>query len=289
LVKLTIANRQVCVNAHDIIIPMIDSVKDQLKNLRHRFLNSAKNSNLGEEVVIKKYLRYVKIKNNVCVDIVASDGTTQSNTLFLYKQGFSGLVLEYDSGRFAILANHYKKFSQVNLMRVKALPENVVSILDANLIPMNFAFFNLDIDSYDYFVLDQVLSKYRPQLICTEINEKIPAPIEFSVKYSPDHNWHGDHFYGQSISQLYKLCQKYNYKIVELYYNNAFIMPNETKGPRSLRPDDAYRAGYLNKADRKTKFPYNSDMEELIGLPKAKAIKFLKNKFAKYSGHYICR
>ena len=268
---------------------MIDSVKDQLKNLRHRFLNSAKNSHLGEEVVIKKYLRYVKIKNNICVDIAASDGTTQSNTLFLYKQDWGGLALEYDSGRFAILANHYKKYPQVNLMRVKALPQNVVSILDANLIPENFAFFNLDIDSYDYFVLDQVLSNYRPQLICTEINEKIPTPIEFSVKYTPDHFWQGDHFYGQSISQLYKLCKKYNYKIVELYYNNAFIMPNETKGQKSLTPDIAYKAGYLNKADRKAKFPYNSDMEELIGLPKAEAIKFLKNKFSKYSEIYICR
>lgn len=268
---------------------MLVTVKDQLKNLRHKFINSSKNSNLGEETVIKKFLRYVKIQNKVCVDIAASDGTTQSNTLFLYKQDWSGLALEYDGGRFSILANHYKKFSNVNLMRVKALPENVVAILEANLISKNFEFFNLDIDSYDYFVLDQVLSKYRPQLICTEINEKIPTPIEFSVKYSPDHFWHGDHFYGQSISQLYKLCVKYNYKIVELYYNNAFIMPNEIKGPKSLSPEQAYKSGYLNKSDRKNKFPWNADMEILQNMTANDAKIFLKDKFAKYRGNYICR
>ena len=53
------------------------------------------------------------------------------------------------------------------------------------------------------------LSDYRPRLICSEINEKIPPPIKFTVKYSPNHYWQGDHFYGQSISQLYKLCKKY--------------------------------------------------------------------------------
>jgi hypothetical protein len=268
---------------------MINHIKNIVKELRHKFVNKTTNSNLGEEKIIQKYLNYSNLVGRCCVDIAASDGTTQSNTLFLYKQHWSGLALEYDSGRFAILANHYKSYPSVNLMRVKALPENVVAILEANLIPKNFAFFNLDIDSYDYFVLDQVLSCYRPQLICTEINEKVPTPIEFSVKYSPEHNWCGDHFYGQSISQLYKLCLKYNYKIVELYYNNAFIMPNETKGPSSLTPELAYRVGYIDKADRKSKFPYNSDMEELIGLPKTEAIKFLNNKFARYSGQYICR
>ncbi len=268
---------------------MIESIKDQLKNIRHQILNSSKNSNLGEEEVIKKYLKYVKGKNNTCVDIAASDGTTQSNTLFLYKQDWDGLALEYDSGRFSILANHYKAFPKVNLMRIKALPQNIISILNSNLIPKNFTFFNLDIDSYDFFVLDRVLAEYRPQLICTEINEKIPPPIEFSVKYSPDHFWHGDHFYGQSICQLNKLCQKYNYKIVELFYNNAFIMPVETKGPKSLTPEIAYKIGYLNKKDRKFKFPYNEDMELIHGLPKKDAIKFLKNKFAQYDGSYICR
>jgi hypothetical protein len=61
-------------------------------------------------------------------------------------------------------------------------PNNVVSLLLANDTPKEFAFLNLDLDGYDYFVLEQILTHYRPKLICKEINEKIPPPIKFSVK-----------------------------------------------------------------------------------------------------------
>ncbi len=267
---------------------MIEYIKDGLKEIRHHLSRATTYSHTGEELIIKKYLKYCK-SNKMCVDIAASDGTTQSNTLALYKMGWGGIAVEYDSSRFKILASHYRQFPDVTLVRTKVIPANVLSILDASLLPKNFTFFNLDIDSYDYFVLEKVLSKYRPQLICTEVNEKIPAPIEFSVKYSPDHYWHGHHFYGQSISQLYKLCKKFKYKIVELNYANVFIMPIEIKGPKSLTPEDAYNIGYVKKSDRKIKFPYNQDMEELLTLPKKQAIEFLNKKFSKYKGSYILR
>lgn len=268
---------------------MLNTLKDFAKEIRHRLINISNNSNLGEEKIIRKYLKFIRPANRYCIDIAASDGMTQSNTLFLYKQNWGGLAVEYDPGRFSILANHYKKFPKVDLVREKVTPLNVLSLLDSSMTPANFDFFNLDIDSYDYFVLDQVLSKYRPQLICTEINEKIPYPIEFSVKYSTDHYWRGDHFYGQSISQLNKLCKKYNYKIVELFYNNAFLMPSEIKGPRTLTCEEAYKAGYSDKADRIAKFPYNQDMEELQSLNKSQGIQFLRDKFKKYSGSYTLR
>lgn len=267
---------------------MLNLIKDAAKELRHHITRSTSYSHTGEEKVIQKYLKYCK-KNNICVDIAASDGTTQSNTLALYEKGWGGIAVEYDASRFKILASHYKKFPEVTLIRAKVIPKNVVSILDASLLPVDFTFFNLDIDSYDYFVLDQVLSKYRPQLICTEINEKIPTPIEFSVKYSPEHFWHGDHFYGQSISQLYKLCLKYKYKLVELNYANAFIMPIEIKGPKSLTPEEAYSLGYANKINRKEKFAYNADMEVLQSMTKSQGLEFLQSKFRKYRGSYILR
>jgi hypothetical protein len=65
---------------------------------------------------------------------------------------------------------------------------------------------NFDIDSYDYYLLSEILTLYRPQLICTEINEKIPTPIKFKVMYSHkpkyDHTRVGNYFFGMSISAL---------------------------------------------------------------------------------------
>jgi len=95
-------------------------------------------------------------------------------------------------------------------------------------------FLNIDIDGYDYYVLDAILSTYRPHLITAEINENIPPPIKFSILYTKNGSWNGwsgkssDHFFGMSISKLYDLCIKHSYDLINLNYNNAFLMPHET-------------------------------------------------------------
>lgn len=241
---------------------------------------------LDEQTVIQKYLTDLKNADRFCVDIAASDGVTMSNTLFLYKQGYSGIAVEYDARKFAALARRYQRFSDVQLVRTRVTPENIVALLDACYAPRQFDFLNFDIDSYDHFVLRSMLAKYRPKLLCVEINEKIPPPLSFTVSYDPQHFWREDHFYGQSIVRCYELCKKYRYEIVELHYNNLFLMPRELNPHPALDPEKAYDAGYRNKPDRRQRFPWNADMEPLLQMPKAEAIQFLREKFAKYAGKF---
>jgi len=153
--------------------------------------------------------------------------------------------------------------------------------------PRDFALLNLDIDGYDFFVLDELLSDFRPSLICVEINENIPPPVQFTVKYDTNHVWVGDHFHGQSISKCYELCKKYDYEIVELHYNNLFIMPRELNQFGALSPEQAYDSGYKNRIDRREKFPWNSDMEDVLIMGREEAIQFLREKFRKYDGKFI--
>lgn len=267
---------------------MLNQIKYVVKQLRHRLYKATNTSYTGEQTVIEKLLRKIPKKNNICVDIAASDGMSQSNTLFLYEKGWTGLAVECQSDNFAILASHYRRFPGVNLYRGKVFPHNAVSLLQACQIPTNFSFLNLDIDSYDYFVLDQILSVYRPQLICAEINENVPPPIRFSVKYASDQAWAGDHFFGQSLSQLEMLCKKYKYSLVELCYNNAFLVPSELRGFAQMTSEEAYQKGYARKSDRQKKFPWDKDMEALQQMTGVQGVKFLKNKFAKYKGKFIC-
>jgi hypothetical protein len=107
------------------------------------------------------------------------------------------------------------------------------------------------------------------------------------VKYNEDHVWSEDHFYGQSVSMVGRLCKKFNYDIVESHYNNLFLIPREINKFKSLTPEEAYDMGYRNKIDRKMKFPWNDDMEELLNMGREDGIVFLENKFEKYSGKYI--
>ncbi|MBW4496820.1 MAG: hypothetical protein KME26_27850 [Oscillatoria princeps RMCB-10] len=250
--------------------------------------DAIKYSYLDEERIIDNFLSQLNIENRYCVDIAASDGITMSNTYFLFKRGWGGLAVEYDSHQFAKLAIRYAEFESVNLSKCMVTPENAISLLKAHQAPENFTFLNLDIDGYDYFVLEKILSSFRPLLLCVEINEKIPPPIKFTVKWSPNYSWNRDHFYGQSLSQLNLLCVRHEYALVDLHYNNAFLIPREISPSPSLTPEEAYRKGYLERDDRKEKFPWNANMEEIHSLSPVEALNYVSKFFSKYGGQFIC-
>ncbi|MBD2094445.1 hypothetical protein H6F90_04675 [Trichocoleus sp. FACHB-591] len=254
-------------------------------------LNSEQFSYANEANIIAYYLSQLDIKYPYCVDIGAADGIAMSNTFSLFKSGWQGLAVEAHAERFAKLAVVYyaMQFSEVNLCRAIVTPENIVDLLKATQIPREFGCLNLDIDGYDYFVLEKVLQQYRPALVCTEINETIPPPLKFTVQYSPTYEGPQGSFYGQSISQLFTLCEQYNYSLVELEYNNAFLIPNEISPKLSLTPEEAYTQGYLERPNRLEKFPWHrdSDMEQLPNLSPADALAFLTQRFAHQNNKFI--
>lgn len=253
--------------------------------LRIRRDHATDHSALGEEVVALRLLRRLGIDTGAAVDCAACDGVTKSNTLALYETGWSGLAVEGNPQRFERLAGAYARLQRVALARFWVTPDNVCDLLAAARIEREFEFLNLDLDSYDHFVLDAILQRFRPRLVCAEINEKIPPPVKFTVTYDPDHVWQEDHFYGQSIAKLHELAQRHEYALVQLHYNNAFLVPAEAGLP-GLTPEDAYRDGYLAKEDRLRVFPWNADMERLHGLAVDEQLAFLREKFAAYDGRY---
>jgi hypothetical protein len=264
----------------------------QLKQIQS-FNKESKFSSLNEEKIISEIIQTINIKHNFFVDIGAANGVSWSNTCLLAINGWKGLAVEYNSEDFAELAEEYQAFPDVNLSRCMVTPETVVSLLSANKVPREFGVLSLDIDSYDYAVLEQILNYYRPSLICVEINEKIPPPIKFTVKWEPEkwnpnHIWNKDYFYGQSISQLHELCTEHGYGIVDLEYNNAFLVPKQISRMPILNPEEAFKKGYLERTDRKEKFPWNAEIEEVYSLSPEAALNFINKMFKKYEGKYIC-
>lgn len=240
----------------------------------------------GEREIIEFWLSKFSNLHKFCVDIGASDGVTMSNSFFLYGAGWSGLSIEASGSSFASLAFEFEDLEGVKLYRTKVYPENVLSILDSAEVPNDFDFLSLDIDGYDYFVLASILQKYRPKLICTEINEKIPPPICFTVLPDKAYSWGGDLFFGQSLSQVSKLCEIVNYKIVEVQYNNAFLAPKELVKESIPSIEELYSKGYLNKQDRLARLPWNREFEPIYKMGSEEAISFIKEKYKKYDGRY---
>lgn len=244
-------------------------------------------SNFDEESILNEYIESLLPRNHhyTVVDLGAGDGVRHSNTHALFTSGWKGLAVDGDADRAYRLARAYRYYPNVFTCRHKITPDNVVSLLEAYQIPTEFEALSLDIDSYDYWVLDALLGKFRPRIVVTEINEKIPPPIRFIVKYDPDFTLQ-HHFFGYSIASLEDLCARHNYALMSLEYNNAFIAPREMAHAKGLDAVTVYRDGYLDRRDRRKKFPLNQDMEVLHSMSPTAAVKFLNEFYARHAGKY---
>lgn len=245
-------------------------------------------SNFGEEQILERLTQELLPDgaDRTVVDIGAGDGVRGSNTYALFRAGWHGLGVEADARRASRLARAYKSLPRVEAVHALVTPENVVGLLKEHKVPRGFGVLSLDIDSYDYFVLERVLALFRPRVVVTEINEKIPPPVRFVVRYDP-HFRLQHHFFGYSISSLEELCARHDYALLELEYNNAFIAPRELcVGARTLDAPTAYRRGYLERPDRRERFPKNQDMEALHALKPAEAVRFLERFFARHKGKF---
>jgi hypothetical protein len=247
-------------------------------------------SNFYEEQIISEHAARLLPGGGprTAVDLGAGDGLKRSNTYALFREGWRGLGVESDAHLARKLKQAYKKFPDVVACHRKVTPENVVPLLREHGVEREFGVLSLDIDSYDYWVLDALLRSFRPRLVVTEINEKIPPPVEFVVNYDPDFRL-THHFFGYSIQSLERLARGHGYAILGLEYNNAFLAPAELPGVAGLDAETAYRRGYLERPDRREKFPFNYDMEALLSMSPAEAVQFLRRFFSRSEGKYQLR
>ncbi len=214
------------------------------------------------------------------VDIGAGDEYSESQTEPLLEVGWSGVMFEIDPSKHKGLSARVARWP-VKVLDTRIDPDNVLSSLEANVVPNDFLL-SLDIDGYDLSVLEVILSKYQPSLVISEINEKIPPPVFFTVVPSPTYKWGNNHFYGYSLSALYPILKKYGYKIDSLDYNNVVLV----RGEQTESLTDVYKRGYLDAPERKKRFFYNADFNPIYSMEPEKMVEFCNAKFSKYAGQY---
>ena len=243
----------------------------------------------GEAKKLLELCEKFEINNGYYVDIGASDGWTSSATFpFAKSNNFSGLSIEPDSLKFKKMNFIYKNFNNTHLSDSKVTPENITSLLKEFDVPENFDLLNLDIDSYDLFVVKALLDSFQPKIISMEINEKIPPPIYFTVTYDEKHVYEGDDFYGCSLQAAYEELYKFDYKLHTLLYNNAIFISSEVStNQQKLSITEFYINGYVDKPDRTQKFSYNKDKDVLLDMDKNSAVDFINDLYKNYAGKYL--
>jgi hypothetical protein len=241
-----------------------------------------------DELLIERYLGLIGVKHRYAVDIAASDGIAMSNTIRLFSLfDFSGMAVECDPKKFSELASTYKVLPKVSLARCFVTPDNVLDLLRYHEAPYDVDLFSLDIDSFDYFVLEKVLERYRPRLLICEINEKIPVPLKFSLVYRKGVMPPGGDFYGMSLSMCCELMLRHDYKLIDYNYNNAYFVPKSQDGVPALSPEHAYAQGYRDRSDRAYIFAYNAKFDHLLTLPPNEAMAWLSQVWREYAGLFL--
>ncbi len=132
------------------------------------------------------------------------------NTCKLWKvHGWSGLLLDGDNENL-----------EINLHAHYLYGTNAADVLKMYNVPKELDFLSGDMDSHDYFVMDNILTHYHPRVVTTEYNTNWPQNMALSQidpKLSPNLS---DSFvfagciWGASASALRILMEKYGYALV---------------------------------------------------------------------------
>lgn len=141
----------------------------------------------GEPIILEYIAERVGLKRPIMFDIGSGDGFILSNSKHFRLLGYKVAYFEKANG------------SAITL-------ENCLNAIDHPFIV------SIDIDGYDYWILDKMLPHYKPEIVIAEFNAMYTDSR--TIAYNPDHVWAGDSYYGFTFEAGKKLAEKHGYKVI---------------------------------------------------------------------------
>lgn len=174
-------------------------------------------SQSNEESYIHYILQNIESKEKFILELGAWDGYHLSNTRwFIDNLGYSALLIDGDNHGNEMVHEHF------------ITRENVVQLLEKYECPKEFDFFCIDLDGNDLYIMEEVLSKYKPSLIVSEFNPIFNLEESVTIQYDANHSWNNDNFYGFSFKAGLVMADKFGYKCIFQNDNlNMYFVENE--------------------------------------------------------------
>jgi hypothetical protein len=223
-------------------------------------------------------IKNIKSPSNYVIDIGASIGVdTDPVYNFIIDKNFKGLCIEGDEKKVDIL----KTRTHFDIYNGYITPLNVINIFKEYNVPYDIDVLKIDIDGYDLEVLRTILKVYNPKIIIAEINEKIPPPICFEVKYKEDYSWDFSHCFGFSIQSGAKVMNNYKYKILSIYDINNILCINDdlcqSYEIECINTDEhvktIYKEGYIDNKTRLIDLPWNENVNYWLDINSNETLK----------------
>jgi hypothetical protein len=186
-------------------------------------------SQWGEDGVIKEILSRIGLNNGFFVEFGAADGVYLSNTKLLWDNGWSGCFIESNEMKYLQLINTYRNSERIICLNqfVTYDPScsrgggTIDQIRDTYFPNQNVDVLSIDVDSYDYLILENLIMK--PKLICIEgpicwnplFEDRIP--YEFAIQT----------YIGQPPAVIKSIGEKKGYTLICISGTNYFFIRND--------------------------------------------------------------
>jgi len=216
--------------------------------------------------------------SKVVVNIGANDGVSLDPVFDLYSsRECSGVCIDYE--------DHYRdKIKEVlppyvDIIINKVTPDNILNMISPY---KDIDVVSIDIDSYDYFILEKIVT-VKPKLILIEVNVDFPPGVFFARKYTENYVAGSEKScYGCSLDAVAHVAKKSGYDLVSLDWQTAFLMRDDLSSAmhgweHSLQ--EHYRQGYAERTGREQVFYHQGEESMWFELPVEEALLKFKDLY----------
>jgi hypothetical protein len=195
-----------------------------------------------EDGVTLALLKLAGAPNRTFVEI--GSGASGGNSGVLAQElGWRGLMVDIDEAKIAKAREKFGANRKVSFEAVAVSPDNINALIERHGLGGEVDLFSLDIDSFDYWVLE-AMSACRPRVMILEYNGNFGSDRSLAIARDTDMSKAVKGFHGASLVALTKLAAAKGYKLLACDESgtNAFYLRNDLRPEvKAVAPEVAFR------------------------------------------------
>ena len=247
---------------HQYLDELIDehSPSDVILNA-HRFRLRSQNE---EDGIVLALLRAAGPRDRRFVEIGCGQSGGNSAVLAI-EMGWSGLMVDGSRKAYERASRTFRVNPSVTVIRAEVTPDNINKILVAHGMTGDVDFCSIDIDSYDYWLLD-ALQACSPRVLVMEYNALFGPDEAVTVPYGQVVEGVPKAYYGASLAALQQLAGSKGYRLVACENSgiNAFFLRHDVAPTVPTLPvRQAYRPA-LNRTDPEQQSERTADLKTVL-------------------------
>jgi hypothetical protein len=129
-------------------------------------------SQWGEDGVLAEIFDRIGAENKWCFECGAADGLFFSNTRALIDAGWTGVLVEADSGRYERLVKNCEGLS-AHCINASVGQDRIDDLLASKGAPPEIDLVSIDVDGQDFYIWNALL-RHRPNVVVIEYGDEDP-------------------------------------------------------------------------------------------------------------------